>query len=190
MLNWGGCRSVVYVLVLGVFISCGARSTASTVTSRDGYVDIDNQNNSIVIRTSTVEEKVGLSKGHYLLRSFRNRMTQQEYLPEGSVSSEFRATVNGNIVDGNSEDWRWVSASAVVLSQGEIEATVTLQGTLLEVQKHYRVYPGTSIIRQWSVFKNRSNSAIEISDPYLLSDRLSKSAATQTLYYMTGGGNF
>lgn len=192
MLKTASCRTVKYAIVLwGVLFSGLERCPAATIASRDGRVDIDNQNQSIVIQTNTIEEKIGASNGHYLLRSFRNRQTLQEYLSKDSVSSEFRTTLNGNIVDGGSEDWRWVYAKAVILNQGEIEATVTLQGNLLEVEKHYCVYPGTSIVRQWVVFKNRSSSPIEIEDPYFLNVRLlTAPTPSQTLYYMTGGGNF
>ena len=76
-----------------------------------------------------------------------------------------------------------------LLAQGEIEATVRLRGKILEVEKHYLVYPNSSIIRQWVKFKNRTSAAITVANPYMLDDRLLESAAsTQTLSYMTGGG--
>ena len=53
------------------------------------------------------------------------------------------------------------------------------------------VFPNTSIIRQWVVFKNRSEGPLTLANPYMLHERLLQNqAATQTLSYMTGGGSF
>ena len=165
---------------------------AATTTSHDAYARIDDQAGTLVIGTSSVEEKIQLTHGTYLLRSFQNRLTHREYIREGTTSDEFRVTANGIATSGASGEWAWVSGSAKVQGQGqgEIEAIVHLRGKLLEVEKHYLIYPGTSIIRQWVVFKSRSDGAVTLSNPYMLDQRLAGNAATtQTLSYMTGGGS-
>lgn len=165
--------------------------SAVTINSHDAYVRVDDQKATVVIGTSSVEERMQLVHGKYLLQSFQNRTTRREYLAEGSASEEFRATVNGSNISGADGDWTWTGSDAKVLSQGEIELTVSLQDKLLGVQKHYVLYPNSSIIRQWVVFKNRSSDQITLADPYMLVDRLlANVASSQLLSYMTGGGSF
>ena len=174
-----------------LFLLLPLGSVAATTTSHDAYARIDDQAGTLVIGTSSVEEKIQLTHGNYLLRSFHNRLTHREYIREGTTSDEFRVTANGIATSGASGEWAWVSGSAMVQGQGEIEAIVHLRGKLLEVEKHYLIYPDTSIIRQWVVFKNRSDGAVTLSNPYMLDQRLAGNAATtQTLSYMTGGGSF
>jgi hypothetical protein len=164
---------------------------AATTTSRDAYARIDNQAGSLVIGTSSVEERIQLTHGAYSLRSFQNRVTHQEYVSDATKSEEFRVTVNGTATSGASGEWSWVNGSSKVEGQGELEAVIHLRGKLLEVEKHYVIYPGTSIIRQWVVFKNRSDSEVTIVNPYLLDQRIVTNGTTpQTLSYMTGGGSF
>ncbi len=164
---------------------------AITATSHDAYARVDNRAGILVLGTNTVEEKIELDHGKYLVKSFRNLLTHRDYLPEMSSSDEFRVTVNGTTTTGASGEWSWISGSATVVAQGEIEATVRLKGKLLEVEKHYVLYPNTGIIRQWAVFRNGSDGEVTLANPYMLNERLSViGAANQTLSYMTGGGSF
>ena len=164
---------------------------AVTINSRDAYVRVDDQKGTVVIGTGSVEERMQLTHGKYLLRSFQNRTTHREYLTEGSVSEEFRATVNGSEISGADGDWTWSGSDAKILAQGEIELAIVLQGKFVEIKKYYLIYPSSSIIRQWVVFKNRTDSKITLANPYMLVDRLLSNAATsQMLSYMTGGGSF
>ncbi len=179
----------VLVLAAGLFLL--PRCSAVTMNSHDAYVRVDDQRATAVIGTSSVQEKMELVHGKYLLQGFQNRSTHREYLAQGTSSDEFRVTVNGSIISGATGDWTWMGSEAKVLSQGEIETTIRLQDKILEVEKHYVIYPNSSIIRQWVVFKNRSVGVIKLANPYMLDDRLlANAAASQTLSYMTGGGSF
>jgi len=178
-------------IVIAVTLLATPYSYSTTVNSKDAYVRIDDQAATITIGTSSVEQRMQLAHGEYLLQSLRNRTTHTEYVAHGSTSDEFKVTVNGDTITGASGDWTWKSASATVLPQGKLECTVTLQGNLLEVEKHYLLYPNSSIIRQWVVFKNRSGRDIKLSNPYMLTGRLlADAASSQTLSYITGGGSF
>ena len=186
------CGVVKCVLMLSVMLALApGRGSAATTKSGDASITINDQSQSIDIATNGIEEQIGLVNGRYLLRSFRSHTAKQSFLSDTPAPGEFRITVNGTMVDGGSGGWTWSAANATVLKQGEIEAVVKLQGKMLEIEKHYCVYPGTSIIREWVVFKNTQNEAVEIEDPYLLANRLlTNSTALQTLYYMAGGGSF
>ena len=127
------------------------RVYATTTASHDAYARVDDQTDTLVIGTAAVEEKIQLVHGSYLLKSFQNRITHREYIPDGFIFDEFRVTVNGKTITGASGEWAWIGGDAKVLAQGEIEATVRLEGKLLGVEKHYVVYPHTGIIRQWVV---------------------------------------
>ena len=110
-----------------LLLATSAGAMASTTTSHDAYARIDEQTGTLVIGTTNVEEKVQLTHGDYLLKSFQNRITHREYMADGSLSDEFRVTVNGKTVTGAGGGWTWVGAAAKILTQGEIEATVRLQ---------------------------------------------------------------
>jgi len=180
----------VVVMAAGLFI-ISPMCSAVTINSHDAYVRIDDHTATVVIGTGSVEETMQLVHGKYLLQSFQNRTTHREYLAKGAISDEFRVTVNGSTISGASGDWNWIGGDAKILAQGEIEATIRLRGKILEVEKHYLVYPNSSIIRQWVIFKNRSGAAITLANPYMLDDRLlANAASSQTLSYMTGGGSF
>jgi hypothetical protein len=175
----------------GTSLLCFQHCDAITLNSHDAYVRVDDRTSTVVLGTAAVEERLQLEDGSFLLKSLQNRVARREYIGEGSTSDEFRVTLNGKLATGAAGGWTWISGAAKVLAQGEIEATVHLEGKLLEVEKHYVVYPGTGIIRQWVIFKNRSDGAITLSNPYMLSDGLGTNAgAGQTLSYMTGGGSF
>jgi hypothetical protein len=164
---------------------------AARSESQDAYAFIDEKARTLVLGTAVVQAKLQLSRGKYLLKSLLNKTTHREYVSENSVSEDFRVTVDGKTITGASGDWRWVSAGAKVLSDGEIKATVRLENELLQVERAYVVYAGTGIIRQWATFQNRSDSTITLSNPYMLDLRLSANeAANKTLSYMTGGGDY
>jgi hypothetical protein len=181
----------VFMVATAPFFLLPPDCAAATTASRDAYARIDDQAGTLVIGTGSIEEKIQLAHGDYLLHSLQNSVTHQEYIHEGTSSEEFRATVNGTTTSGATGEWSWVNGSAKIQGQGEIEAIIHLRGKLLEVEKHYVIYPDTSIIRQWVVFKNRSGGPVTLSNPYMLAQRIATSATTpQTLSYMTGGGSF
>ena len=137
-----------------------------------------------------MEEKLQLEHGNYLLKSLQNRLNHREYILEGSTSEEFRVTLNGKITSGASGEWTWISGAAIVLAQGEIGRPSVSRVSSLR-WKSIMCFIQTPASSVNGLFKNRSDGAIALINPYLLSDRLwTRAGAGQTLSYMTGGGSF
>ena len=86
--------------------------------------------------------------------------------------------------------WTLVSARTAKLKQGELELDLTLRHDSLEVTKTYVVYPGSSIIREWSEFKNTGSTPLKLTDPEFLktSARLGDRSSVD-FHWMTGGDN-
>ena len=61
----------------------------------------------------------------------------------------------------------------------------------MAVSKHYVLYPGSPVIREWLTITNISTQPVTLSDPGFLESRvLSADVENLDLYYMTGGGAF
>jgi hypothetical protein len=183
-------RSILYFFLLGPMLGLG-NLWAGDATSRDAYARYDESTKTWAIGTSLVEEKLRFADGAYSLTSLRNKVSGREYVTGGSPSEEFRITVNGDVYTGSKGGWRWKSGDAKVLAQGEILLAVSLENTLLRVEKSYVIYPGSSIIRQWTHYENAGSRAIKVDDPYFLSFRVgAEETNPRVLNYMTGGGYY
>src|SRR5205823_4673790 len=88
------------------------------------------------------------------------------------------------------EPWRLVEAKTTKLKQGELQLDLTLQRDSLAVTKTYVIYPGSSIIREWSVFKNAGTTPIQVKEPVFLETgvRIGEPSSLE-FHWMTGGDN-
>ena len=69
---------------------------------------------------------------------------------------------------GLSGGWKHVDTKISELKQGEQQLSLTLQRDNLQVTKNYIVFPLTSVIREWVVFKNVGEEPLSIGDPGFL----------------------
>jgi hypothetical protein len=60
---------------------------ASAVPADDAYIKADG--NKWTLGTATIEQVVALEDGRFLLKSFKNKTTNRELVPGGTVSDEF-----------------------------------------------------------------------------------------------------
>lgn len=164
-------RAITYSSLLVVVLG-RVNLLAGDTTSADAYARFDERTTTWTIGTSMVEEKLQFAKGNYSLSSFQNKLSRRQYVTGSRPSDEFRVTVNGEVYTGTSGGWRWKGGEAKVLAQGEIQWTVRLENDLLRVEKTYVVYPGTSIIRQWTRYENVGSHAIKVGNPSFLSFRV------------------
>jgi hypothetical protein len=169
---------------------CSA-SSAKDTHSGDAYLHFDEQAKTWTLGTSMAEENLELAGGSFHLTRLQNRLNGREFVSSSKPSEEFRVMVDGAVYTGASGRWVLKSSETTVLPQGEIQLVVRLENDLLQVEKTYVVYPHTSIIRQWTRFRNLSSHLIKVSDPYFLSDRIQVDEGKKlALDYMTGGGYF
>src|SRR6266403_741102 len=161
----------------------------SHLESGDGY--IRREDSRWVLGTSAVEKTIALDRGRFALTSFRNKISQREYIEDGVVSREVSLSVDGEAITGSSWGWTLVREHSYRLSQGELQLDLTLGHGPLEVTKHYVLYPATPIIREWVTISNVSEKEVHISNPsFLECHLLSKDVGELELLYMTGGGAY
>lgn len=177
------------VLII-IFIS-SAYAWASNVTSHDAYVRFDERTNIWTLGTSKAKEKIQLADGAYTVMSWQNKASGAQYVFGTTRPEDFRITVDGTDYTGASGGWVLKDNETKVLPHGEIQLVVRLDNGFLSVEKTYVVYPGTSIIRQWTTYQNVSSHPIKVSNPYFLALRVRVDERNQpVLNYMTGGGDF
>ena len=142
--------------------------------------------------TATVERKTALVDGRFILEHFKNLVSGAEMVPAGKGSGEFSFYMNDHPeeVSGESGGWKLISSTRRRQKQGEMKLSVTLERDGLEVTKSCVIYPGSSIIREWVTFCNRSSKPITISEPSFLNlaIRLGDPSKLKFLW-MTGGEN-
>jgi len=178
-------------LMILIMFSSWARLWARETTSGDAYVRFDEQTQTWTLGTAMVEEKIQLANGVYRVLSWQNKASRRQYIPEAVGSEEFRITVDGTAYTGASGGWLLKGSETQVLAQGECQLVVRLGNGLLAVEKTYLLYPGTSIIRQWTTYQNASSRSVKALNPYLLAQRVRMEERGQpVLNYMTGGGYF
>jgi hypothetical protein len=184
-------RKFLETTIMGAAMTAASGRVAAIQdrASRDGH--IRHEQNRWIIGTSFVEKVITLEDGRLSLSSFRNRITGRECIQGSASSDEIRLTVDGQEFTGASGNWQLVGDASQHLSQGELQLDLNLRHGPLKVSKHYVVYPGSPVIREWLTITNNSAKPVSLSDPgFLDCCVLGADANNLDLYYMTGGGAF
>ncbi|OUS78413.1 hypothetical protein B1748_02115 [Paenibacillus sp. MY03] len=165
---------------------------ASTSTSGDAYVTYDSGTRTWTLGTDDVEKKVRLNDlGQFMQTSFKNKLTNREYVQGTQQSDEFQIKIGSTVYNGSSTGWIYDTHDVTTLSQGELQLKITFHNSVVKVHRYYVVFPDTGAIREWSEFQNVSGSPQSFSSPYMFKQRLMQNdRADIDLQYMTGGGNF
>jgi len=140
-------------------------------TSDDAY--ITTQGNSWTLGSKSVEMTIALQNGMLVTTHLKNKLNGHELSPSDSTGP-----------------WTLTGAKTTKLKQGELQLDLSLQRDSLSVTRTYVVYPGSSIIRQWTEFKNTGSAAVKLTDPEFLntSARLGDPFSVD-FDWMTGGDN-
>jgi len=156
----------------------------------DAYIKRDGA--KWTIGTATVERVISMEDGKLLLRSFKNKATGREMIPDGVGSEEFSFSLGDatNRLGGASEGWKLVDSKETRLKEGERQLDITLQREGLRVTKSYVVYPKSSIIREWLTFKNAGAGPLTVIDPTFLNiSARCGDPSSLDFKWMTGGEN-
>jgi hypothetical protein len=184
--------SIRGAILVQLSILCAAAlplSAESRLQSGDGYVR--REGNEWILGTSSVERRVRLDGGHLQLVSLRNKLTGREYQDAGAPPAEFRFFANGEDVTASSWHWKLRDEHAIQASQGVLQLDIELESPTIRVTKHYLIYPGTSVIREWLTLENISDKSVRISRVEFLHTRVLGSIAQDLQFnYLTGGGNY
>jgi hypothetical protein len=156
----------------------------------DAYVKSDN--NRWTLGNARIERVMALEDGKFLLKSLRNRLSGQEMADLQAPSDEFFFSLDDGktVVRGSSGGWTLVSSNTARLKQGETQLDVTLRRDPFEITRSYVVYPGSSIIREWSCIKNVGTTPQTLDEIGFLklAAKLGKPEAVD-FHWMTGGAS-
>jgi hypothetical protein len=184
--------SICTFLAIQFSILCAAASllcAQANLQSGDGYVR--REGNEWIVGTSNVERRVRLAGGRFYLVSLRSKLSGREYQDAANPSAEIRFLANSQDVSASGWRWELVGDSVTRGNQGELQLDIALDSEGLRVTKHYVIYPGTSVIREWLTIENHSHGSTQISQVDFLHSHVSTSIAPDLQFnYLTGGGNY
>ncbi len=141
------------------------------------------------VGTVSVERVVALEDGKLVLKHFRDKVSGQDLAGNGSELS-FGLDSPDNRITGATGGWTLVDAVDSKGAQGELQLDLRLSRDGIEAAKHYVVYPGSSIIREWVTFKNTGTAPACLINPGFLNAALRMgNPETFDFHWMTGGEN-
>jgi hypothetical protein len=183
------CSAIVVQLLLLCAAASLLSAAQSHLQSADGY--IRREGNEWIVGTESVERRIRLDSGHLYLASLRNKLTGHEYQDVKTPLAEFRFSVDGEDVNASGWQWKLRTEQAIQISQGALQLDIDLESPTVRVTKHYVVYPGTSLIREWLTLENISPKSLRISHVEFLHTRVLDIVGQDLKFnYLTGGGNF
>ena len=187
---WFRATSLLPAILLVVLSSYASlASSQSNVQSQDGYVR--HEGSDWVLGSSVAEKRIRLKDGQLVLASLINKRFGREYQEVSSASAEIRFVIDGQDVSGSDWNWSLRDEKAALGKQGEIQLDIELVCAGISVIKHYVVYPGTPVIREWLTIENSESKAIKISQIDFLHTSVRSSGSDGLQFnYLTGGGNF
>jgi hypothetical protein len=189
MLTRASMRRVIAIQLSLLCATASMLCAQTGIQSGDGYVRRDG--NEWIIGTSSVERRILFDAGQLETVSLRNKLTGRESHNTGGHSAEIRFSLNGN--DVSETNWHWTLGGdhAVRASQGELQLDIDLESSGIHATKHYVVYPGSPVIREWLTLENLSDRDMHIGHLQFFQSHLLSSAAEELhFYYLTGGGNY
>ncbi len=189
-------RKTLVLIAAAIAMSVNASAEGG---SGDAYVRADtsaSQDTTWVLGTSRMERTLTFSAGRFELTSFLNKAVNppKEYV-QGGASPEFSVTVNGQSYSGAGGGWQlgtrkkegaWTTGQ---LPQGESALDIKLTNDVMTVTRHFIVYPGTAVLREWTSYENAGTQDITVSDAGFLDMRLmgEDCKAGLTFSHFTGG---
>ena len=185
-------NSTCVSILIALLILCGARGLLFSQTdlkSGDGY--LRREGSEWIFGTSLVERRVRLSGGKFSLVSLRNKLSNHEFQDRASTSSEIELLANGR--DVSAMGWQWTLHDQHMSkgTQGELQLDLVLESDSVRLTKHYVIYPGTAVIREWMNIENVSRQLVQLSHVEFLHIEILSSAARDARFnYLTGGGNY
>jgi hypothetical protein len=140
-------------------------------TSQDAYITRDGT--KWTFGSASVEMSIALRDGMLVTTGLKNRANGHDLSPSDSTGP-----------------WILVDAKTSKLKQGELQLDLTLRRESLAITRTYVVYPGSSVIREWTEFKNLGSVPLKLTDPEFLdtSVRLGDPGSLD-FDWMTGGNN-
>jgi hypothetical protein len=177
------------VVLASLFVAVPECFSQTNLKSSDGYVR--REGNEWIVGTALTEKRMRLANGRFVLASLRNKVSGREYQDATTPPAEIRFVADGQDVSASPWAWKLHGEHAIRGGQGELLLDIELESAALRVTKHYVVYPGTAVIREWLTLQNVSAKPVRISQLDFLHSRVLGSVADNLqLNYLTGAGNY
>jgi hypothetical protein len=186
--GWSSVSGSILIQISILFLAVSASYSQTSLQNKDGY--IRRAGNEWIMGTSRVERKIRFVNGRLSLASLRNKISGQEYQDGNNPPAEIRFVANGEDVSSSTWNWKLRGEHAVRGEQGELQLEIELESAPLHVTKHYVIYPGSSVIREWLTLENISDKPVQINKLDFLNSRVLSSVQDLQFSYVTGGGNY
>jgi hypothetical protein len=179
-------------LALSAVLTLAASSVARAVTVGDAYANAGANQCSWTIGTAATEKVLTFSGETFTLTSFKNKLASpvREYVDAGTPSAEVRFDWDATTITGATPGWSCASgtaASTTVGGEAALELDVTIERPGVRVAKHYVVHPSTSVIREWTDYRNTDGAAHTLTRPSFLEQHvMGDETADTTLRWMSG----
>ena len=149
-----------------VILACliGTQCVAGEVTSEDAAVRWDSSH--IEIETAAVAHRLDVSSGALRRIAWVDRKTGVDLLQNRPIE-DFRLLVNGGILSSATPGWRIEPPVCKKLDHGELQLSLELTRDDLRIVRHYRVYPGISLVRGWLEITMLGTSDLVLGNPPL-----------------------
>jgi hypothetical protein len=140
-------------------------------TSQDAYITTDGT--KWILGSALVEMTIALRDGMLVTAGFKNKANGHDLSPSDATGP-----------------WMLVDARTTSLKQGELQLDLTLRRDSLAATRTYVVYPGSSVIREWTEFKNLGSIPLKVTDPEFLNSSVRLGDPSSLDFdWMTGGNN-
>ena len=140
-------------------------------TSQDAYITTDGT--KWILGSALVEMTIALRDGMLVTAGFKNKANGHDLSPSDTTGP-----------------WMLVDARTSSLKQGELQLDLTLRRDSLAATRTYVVYPGSSVIREWTEFKNLGSVPLKVTNPEFLNTSVRLGDPSSLDFdWMTGGNN-
>ena len=158
--------------------------------SQDGY--IRETKDYWTFGTARVEKRVEFKAGKLLLTQFRNKTSGRQFILKKSPSEVFSLAgeKTSERLSSASGDWKLLGAKQSQFKQGELQLDITVQRGPLTATKTYVIYPGSSVMREWTTFKNTGATPLPLVNPSYIDLRAGLGKPGEVDFYWISGGGF
>lgn len=156
--------------------------------SGDAYIAHDPATQTWEIGTDAIRRRMSFSASGYRLLSWKNKLTNREWLtPGGGASAELRVVIEGQILTTASRDFALRDFTTRRNADGSLELRVSLARQSLVAHLHYVAHPGTSVVGKWVELENAGRTTLRNLDALdSISLDLRPSADPLTLHWVQG----
>ena len=143
-----------------------AAASAAEVRSQDASVRWNDE--AIEMETHAVTLRLVISGGALSRTAWVDRRSGRDLLSGGAIE-DFALVINGALVSSAQPGWRIGAPACEKGAHGELQLAVTLIREGVQAVRHYRVFPGLSLLRGWLEISNAGTGQLTLNAPPIVS---------------------